>query len=131
MMNKKVYLSLFYVCYIVTFIFGCFACKDANVFFNYDSFILLMPYINLVLIISFIVLTVLFIKKDIKASIICPIIYLVFVLIVYLLINHYFSDNVYSVYMLYYFKIILIGLLFVVLYTCLCFTKKNKVKKEH
>ena len=84
----------------------------------------------ILIVVGGIVLTVLFIKKDLKASIVCPIIYLVFLTSVYLLTNHYFSDVIYNVYMLYYSKIVLVGFIFLIFYTCLSFSKKDKVLKK-
>lgn len=130
MMNKKVYLILFYISLVLTTIMQYVACKTADSFFYFgELFSLALPCIFLI-VVSGIVLTVLFIKKDLKASIVCPIIYLVFLISVYLLANHYFSDVVYNVYMLYYSKIVFVGFAFLILYTCLCFSKKDKVLKK-
>ena len=84
----------------------------------------------ILIVVGGIVLTVLFIKKDLKASIVCPIIYLVFLTSVYILANYYFSDVIYNVYMLYYSKIVLVGFIFLIFYTCLSFSKKDKVLKK-
>lgn len=130
MMNKKVYLILFYISLILTSVMQYVACKTAGSFFYFgELFSLALPCIILI-VVGGIGLTVLFIKKDLKASIVCPIIYLVFLTSVYLLANHYFSDSVYNVYMLYYSKIVFVGFVFLILYTCLCFSKKDKVLKK-
>lgn len=130
MMNKKVYLILFYISLVLTFVMQYVACKTADSFFYFDElFFLALPCIILI-VVGGIGLTILFIKKDFKASIVCPIIYLVFLTSVYLLANHCFSDVVYNVYMLYYSKIVFVGFAFLILYTCLCFSKKDKVLKK-
>lgn len=130
MMNKKVYLILFYISLVLTSVMQHVACKTAGSFFYFgELFSLALPCIILI-VVGGIGLTVLFIKKDLKASIVCPIIYLVFLTSVYLLANHYFSDSVYNVYMLYYSKIVFVGFVFLILYTCLCFSKKDKVLKK-
>lgn len=130
MMNKKVYLILFYISLVLTSVMQYVACKNADSFFYFgELFTLALPCIILI-VVGGIGLTILFIKKDFKASIVCPIIYLVFLTSVYLLANHYFSDVVYNVYMLYYSKIVFVGFVFLILYTCLCFSKKDKVLKK-
>ncbi len=37
---------------------------------------------------------------------------------------------VYNGYMLYYSKVVLVGFIFLIFYTCLCFSKKDKVLKK-
>lgn len=127
-MSKKVYLILFYISLVLTSIIEYIYCKK-----SYDGELSLLPYAFIsiaIIVIIGIILTILFIKKNFKASIACPVIYLVFLISVCILTNHYFSNIIFNAYMFYYSNIILIGLMFLIVYTCLCFSKKDKVLKK-
>ncbi len=130
MKNKKAYLILFYLCLVITFIIQYISVIKASNYFIDISLTSQMKVLSLILLIISIIFTILFIKKDINASIICPIIYIVFVITVSLLVNYYFGESFFKYYIIYYAKILSLGPLFLIIYTCLCLTKKDKSKNK-
>lgn len=126
MKNKKAYLILFYLCLVITFVIQYISVIKASDFFIDASLTSQTTGLSFILLVIGTIFTILFIKKDINASIIFPIIYLVFVITVSLLVNYYFGASFFKTYIIYYTKILSIGLLFLLIYTCLCLTKKDK-----
>ena len=130
MKNSKLYLILYYICFLVTFALECYVIRIYNnlVSFNNEPIIYESEIVSIILLI---LVSVIFFKTNIKnASILFPIIYIVFVIFVCGLGYIYFKDLIYAFHYLYYFKIILFGYLFLNIYTFLCLTRKSKVFKE-
>lgn len=129
MKNKKAYLILFYLCLVITFIIQYISVMKSSKSFIDISLTTQMPELSIILLVIGIIFAILFIKKDINASIICPIVYIIFIITVSLLVNYYFGESFFKYYITYYTKILSIGLLFLIIYTCLCLTKKEKSLK--
>ena len=130
MTNKKTYLILYYISFLLTLILHIYSNGYTYYTVFLDDPFASVLFFSIILIIFLIIITILFIKKDLKASITFPLIYLIFTITLYLLITTYFSDTIYPIYPTYYFKFIFIGFIFLNIYTCLCLTKKEKTNKK-
>ena len=130
MTNKKTYLILYYISFLLTLALHIYTNGYTYYTVFLDNSFALVIFFSIILILFLIIISILFIKKDLKASIIFPLIYIIFTITLYLLIIKYFSDTIYPIYPLYYFKFIIIGFIFLNIYTCLCLTKKEKSQKK-
>lgn len=130
MESKKVYLILYYICFLITFLLQYFVVGTAEKIA--DSYISGFQGIGFLSFLTFdiifiAVMSILFIKLDMKKpSILFPIIYIIFFALVCILVTIYFSNLIYPSYVLYYYIIILFGYLFLNIYTVLCLTRKDK-----
>ncbi len=125
MTNKKTYLILYYISFLLTLALHIYTNGYTYYTVFLDNSFALVIFFSIILILFLIIISILFIKKDLKASIIFPLIYIIFTITLYLLIIKYFSDTIYPIY-----QFIIIGFIFLNIYTCLCLTKNEKSKKK-